>query len=84
MIEATKRNVNPNGEIMRELRARLDFSQEDLAKALGIARRTIYSAEAGTHEIRLTITQIRKLVELLDRANMSIYDLPPSPNADEA
>lgn len=80
ILKASPGNVNhADGEILRELRERLGLTQSGLAKRMGVGLRTISSAERGEHRIRLDLDAVARLIELLDQADMSIYDLTRVP-----
>lgn len=79
MVEKSFEDVKPNGEILRELRERLGYTQAELADKLGVSLNTVNNAERGVHRIRLDLVAIARLIELMDQANMSIYDLIRKP-----
>jgi transcriptional regulator with XRE-family HTH domain len=83
MIDKKNSLVNPcQGEILRDLRERLGLTQAELASRLGLGLRSVNGAERGERELWLNLSQIVKLIELLDQANMSIYDLVRNPRKD--
>ena len=53
------------------------MTQEEFGQALGITRESINRYERGVHQrIKFTITQMKRLQELLEQAGLSIKDLP--------
>lgn len=70
------RNSNPKLPTLRQVRERLNMTQEDFARELGTTPRTIGRHERGEHKLRLTLGQIKRLKEILEQAGMSIDDLP--------
>ncbi|MEP0832243.1 helix-turn-helix domain-containing protein [Microcoleus sp. AS-A8] len=61
---------------LKQLRERLGMTQEELATQLGTTSRTIRRHETGEREIRFSLPQIKRLIELMQRAGMSSDDLP--------
>lgn len=80
MIDKTRKLVNPDGEMLRLLRESLDMTQEEFAREFGVSRNTVNRSEMGMHKMRFTVSQVKKLFTLLDRANISVYDLPDEPS----
>ena len=77
MVDDKNLNFNPDVPTLKQLRERLGLTQEDFGKALGIARNTISRYESGRHkQITFTISQVKRLVELMEQAGLSIKDLP--------
>jgi len=76
MVDDRNKNFNPNVPTLKQVREQLGMTQEQFAQALGITRETIGRHERGLHRIRFTITQMKRLQELLEEAGMSIKDLP--------
>lgn len=76
MVDDSNSNSNPNLQTLRQVRERLGMTQEEFAEKLGITRRTLGHHERGERCIRLTLSQIKRLKELLEQAGMSIDDLP--------
>jgi DNA-binding XRE family transcriptional regulator len=53
------------------------MTQEQFANALGLSRHTINRYERGKHQrLQLSLTQVRKLVELMKQAGLPIEELP--------
>ena len=70
-------DFNPDVPTLKQLRERLGLTQEEFGKALGIARNTISRYESGRHkQITFTISQVKRLVELMEQEGLSIKDLP--------
>ena len=77
MINNQDSNFNPNVPTLKQVRERLGMTQEQLAQATGISRRTIIDYENGKHQkLQLSMGQIKKIVELMEEAGFSINDLP--------
>ncbi len=76
MVDDTDWNSNPHLPTLRQVRERLNMTQEEFARELGTTTRTIGRHERGEHKLRLTLGQIKRLKELLEQARMSIDDLP--------
>jgi transcriptional regulator with XRE-family HTH domain len=76
MVDDRNQNINPNVPSLKEIRLRLDLTQEEFGKALGMAANTISRHERGQHKIRFSVSQVKRLKELLEQAGMSIDDLP--------
>ncbi|HAA30199.1 MAG TPA: XRE family transcriptional regulator [Cyanobacteria bacterium UBA8553] len=76
MINDQDHNSNPNLPTLRQVRERLNMTQEEFARELRTTPRTIGRHERGEHKLRLTLGQIKRLKELLEQAGMSINDLP--------
>ena len=69
-------NSNPNLPSLKQVRERLNMTQDEFARELGITGRTIRNHETGANQLRLSLGQIKRLKELLEQAGMSIDDLP--------
>ncbi|MEQ9238891.1 helix-turn-helix domain-containing protein [Coleofasciculus sp. E2-BRE-01] len=71
-------NLNSNLEwaTLKLLRQHLSMTQEELAQELGTTSRTIRRHETGERQIRFSLPQIKRLIELMQRAGMSADDLP--------
>lgn len=69
-------NSNPESATLKLLRKRLSMTQEELAQELGTTSRTIRRHETGERQIRFSLPQIKRLIELMQRAGMSADDLP--------
>jgi len=76
MVNDTNSNSNPELAALKQLRERLGMTQEELATELGTTSRTIRRHETGEREIRFSLPQIKRLIELMQRAGMSADDLP--------
>ncbi|MBD0346838.1 MAG: helix-turn-helix transcriptional regulator [Coleofasciculus sp. Co-bin14] len=77
MVNNQDSNFNPNVPTLKQVRDRLGMTQEQFANTLGISRRTITSYENGEHQrISLSVSQIKRLVELMEEAGLPIKDLP--------
>ncbi len=76
MVNDKDSNSNPNVSSLKELRERLEMTQEEFARELGTTRETIGRHERGVHRIRFTFAQVKRLVELIEQAGISIKDLP--------
>lgn len=76
MVNDTNSNSNPELATLKQLRDRLGMTQEELATELGTTSRTIRRHETGEREIRFSLPQIKRLIELMQRAGMSADDLP--------
>ncbi len=77
MVNDRNGNDNPNVPTLKQVRERLGMSQEAFANALGLSRNTIGDYERGKHmRINLSMGQVKRLVQLLEAAGMSINDIP--------
>jgi len=77
MVNNQDSNFNPNVPTLKQVRERLEMTQEEFGKALGITRESISRYERGVHQrIKFTIAQMKRLQELLEQAGLSIQDLP--------
>ncbi len=77
MVNNQDSNFNPNVPTLKQVRERLGLTQEQFADALGLSRHTINRYESGKHQrLQLSISQVRRLVELMEQAGMSILSLP--------
>jgi DNA-binding XRE family transcriptional regulator len=77
MVDDKKINFNPDVPTLKQVRERLGMTQEELGQALGISGNTISRYERGVHQrIKFTIAQMKRLQELLEKAGLSIKDLP--------
>jgi transcriptional regulator with XRE-family HTH domain len=77
MVDDKNLNFNPDVPSLKQLRERLGLTQEEFGNALGIARNTISRYESGRHkQIKFSIAQVKRLVELMEQAGISIKDLP--------
>jgi len=77
MVDDQKQNFNPNVPTLKQVRERLGMTQEEFGQALGITRESISRYERGVHQhIKFTIAQMKRLQELLEKAGLSIKDLP--------
>ena len=76
MVNDTNSNSNPELATLKQLRERLGMTQEELATELGTTSRTIRRHETGERQIRFSLPQIKRLIELMQRAGMSSDDLP--------
>ncbi|MCA1991928.1 MAG: helix-turn-helix domain-containing protein [Coleofasciculus sp. S288] len=76
MVNDKNSNRNPELATLKQVRERLGMTQEEFADQLGITRRTLGYHERGERNIRLTLSQIKRLKELLEQAGMSIEELP--------
>ncbi|MEQ8971436.1 MAG: helix-turn-helix transcriptional regulator [Coleofasciculus sp. C1-SOL-03] len=75
-ISVHRMSQDSNLPTLRQVRERLNMTQEEFARELGTITRTIGRHERGEHKLRLTLGQIKRLKELLEQAGMSIDDLP--------
>ena len=57
------RGILLDGHSLRQLRERKSFTQQDLAEAAGVAKRTIENAEAGRP---ITLNKVKQIAEALD------------------
>ncbi len=76
MVNDTNWNSNPSLPTLRQVRERLNMTQEEFARELRTTTRTIGRHERGEHQLRLSLGQIKRLKELLEQAGLSIDDLP--------
>jgi DNA-binding XRE family transcriptional regulator len=77
IIDDQNPDFNPNVPTLKQVRERLGMTQEQFADALGLSRNTINRYERGIHQrIALSVGQIKRLVELMKQAGLSIEDLP--------
>jgi transcriptional regulator with XRE-family HTH domain len=77
MVDDKNLNFNPDVPTLKQLRERLGLTQEEFGNALGITRNTISRYEAGRHkQIKFSIAQVKRLVELMEQAGLSIKDIP--------
>lgn len=76
MVNDKNSNSKPESAILKQLRERLKMTQEELATELATTSRTIRRHETGERQIRFSLPQIKRLMELMQRAGMSINDLP--------
>ncbi|MEQ8465413.1 helix-turn-helix domain-containing protein [Coleofasciculus sp. E1-EBD-02] len=76
MVDDKNSNSNPEWATLKQLRQRLSMTQEELAQELGTTSRTIRRHETGERQIRFSLPQIKRLIELMQRAGMSADDLP--------
>jgi len=76
MVNDKNSNSKPESAILKQLRERLKMTQEELATELGTTSRTIRRHETGERQIRFSLPQIKRLIELMQRVGMSIDDLP--------
>jgi transcriptional regulator with XRE-family HTH domain len=77
MVDDQKPKFNPNVPTLKQVRERLGMTQEEFGQALGITRESINRYERGVHQhIKFTIAQMKRLQELLEKAGLSIKDLP--------
>ncbi|CAA9299244.1 hypothetical protein AVDCRST_MAG92-4965 [uncultured Coleofasciculus sp.] len=76
-VDDQKQNFNLNVPTLKQVRERLGMTQEEFGQALGITRESISRYERGVHQrIKFTIAQMKRLQELLEKAGLSIKDLP--------
>jgi len=80
MVDDKNSNSNPESATLKLLRQRLSMTQEELAQELGTTSRTIRRHETGERQIRFSLPQIKRLIELMQRAGMSADDLPDAVN----
>ena len=64
--------VNINGEVLRELRERMNLSLGDMGTLLGVSRRTISKYESG---MGTTLEVAQKIVEIFDAPLVKSIDL---------
>ncbi|MCA1991879.1 MAG: helix-turn-helix transcriptional regulator [Coleofasciculus sp. S288] len=77
MVDDKNSDFNPNVPTLKQVRERLGMSQGEFADALGYARNTINRYERGRiSRINFSIAQIKRLIQLLEQAGLSIDDLP--------
>src|SRR4028119_868974 len=77
MVNDKNSNFNPNVPTLKQVRERLGMTQEEFAQAVGLSRNTIGRYERGEHQrLTLSVAQIKRLVELVEQAGLSIKDLP--------
>jgi transcriptional regulator with XRE-family HTH domain len=77
MVDDKNQDFNPNVPTLKQVRERLEMTQEQFADALGLSRNTINRYERGIHQrIALSMGQIKRLVELMKQAGLSIEELP--------
>jgi transcriptional regulator with XRE-family HTH domain len=76
MVDDRNQNINPDVPSLKEIRLRLGLTQEEFGSALGMAANTISRHERGQNKIRFSVSQIKRLKELLEQGGMSIDDLP--------
>ncbi len=77
MVDDNNPNFNPNVPTLKQVRERLGMTQEEFAQAVGLSRNTIGRYERGEHQrLTLSVAQIKRLVELMEQAGISIKDIP--------
>ena len=68
--------VKPKHMTIKEVRKKLKMSQDAFAKELSVSRGAVAKWECGIYEMSLNLKQIKALTTLLEKANVSIFDLP--------
>lgn len=63
---------------IKENRARLDMTQEDLANLVGVTRQTIISIEAGKY-VPSTVLAM-KIARVFERTMETVFELKEEPN----
>ena len=77
MINNQDSDFNPNVPTLKQVRDRLGMTQEQFAEAIGISRRTvIYYENRQRQRLALSMSQIKRLMELMEQAGFNIKDLP--------
>jgi transcriptional regulator with XRE-family HTH domain len=62
--------------ILLQIRAFNQWSQEDLARALGMKRNSIARWEQENTRPQLSFSQIKRFIPILEEAGFSLNDLP--------
>lgn len=77
MVDNSDLNYNPNVPTLKQVRERLGMTQEQFADALDLSRSTVIRYEAGKHQkLQLSLSQVKKLVEIMRQAGLPIDELP--------
>jgi len=79
MVDDSSRYSNLAEETLIELQERLGWKQSQLAAFLGITDRTFNNYKRGRHELRLSLWQIKRLIQAMELAGMNSDDLPDPP-----
>jgi DNA-binding transcriptional regulator YiaG len=65
-----------NTTIIRQLRERLNLSQEELGRLMDVSVFQVSRWERGETKFQLELKQYKKFVSLLKSVGLSIHDLP--------
>lgn len=76
------REKNKKMSVIKQLRDRLELTQEELARELNISVWSVAKWEGGKHNPSFNFRQLKALYCLLARTGLSILDLPDN-NWDE-
>ena len=68
--------VKPKYMTIKEVRKKLKMSQKTFAEKLSVARSTVAGWETGQYEMNLNLSQIKALGILLEKIDLTIFDLP--------
>jgi DNA-binding XRE family transcriptional regulator len=69
-------NINVKEQnVVKQIRSRLDLTQEQFSQSLGISRRALCQYESGESEPRLTVKQFKELLIMASRAGFTLDDL---------
>ncbi len=66
--------MNGSDSWLAKMRQELGMTQEEFAKEFGVTPRTVLNWENGHHEPKLTIRQVKRLCQLLNKPIESIPD----------
>ncbi len=69
-------NKNKKMSVIKQLRERLELTQEELARELGISVWSVAKWESGKHNPSFNFKQLKSLYCLLAKGKLSILDLP--------
>ena len=76
MVDDKSRKFNPNMSTLKQVRERLGLTQKQLGDELGVSDETISRHELGKNRMRFTFSQVKRLQRLLEKAGISLQDLP--------
>lgn len=79
MVDDSSRYSNPPEKTLTELLKRLGWKQSQLAAFIGITDRTFNNYKRGRHELKLSLWQVKRLIQAMELAGMSYDDLPDPP-----
>jgi|GEM_PF-4598428 len=62
MVDEHQRKNNPDGKTLKAIREALGWTQEQMAKLLGVSPRAIRHYEGGTRQPRFSLEQVGLLI----------------------